>query len=154
MVSVLKNMFLPCHGRKIKSSYLFYGRLQIFNCLILSTIHLGVFIRLSHCSVKKTSETHGGSLRMFKQKLLSPHLQTASCTYWLLLTLYNSTLLIQREKKTIQKYQCNCSDAYIFFTNLGDYLVSLSKYRIKGHYAKPFTALSELEQTAYKCPKN
>lgn len=58
---------------------------------------------------------------------------------------------IYREKKTIQKYQCNCSDGYIFLTNLGDYLVYLSKYRIKGHYARPS---SVLEQAVYKCPKH
>lgn len=69
----------------------------------------------------------------------------------------NFNIYIEREESyTKQKYQCNCSDAYFFLcvTNLGDYLVSLSKYSIKGHSPRPFTALSVLELRAYKCPKH
>lgn len=38
---------------------------------------------------------------------------------------------------------------FLCVTNLGNCLVYLSKYKIKGHYLRPFTAYSVLDQIAY-----
>jgi len=75
---------------------------------------------------------------MLKQNPASPHLD--SIVYLLavaLPTLYHLNFLLKyTEKEIIQKHQCKCFNAYLFFlcvTNLGDYAVYLSKHKIKGY---------------------